>query len=161
MWPFKKKQKEAKKEIKYTDYTNWEKDIGFLTLIITRKKNITKNYYINIYATQLKETDFIRDEDIQEIIISGVKEVIDEISPSYRNYLTEKYFKDENELIKFITEEFYVDLTSSAIMQNAEKVKNNMVRKRALAVGRQNLKTDQSPELEKRQEDTKEEDKKE
>jgi hypothetical protein len=149
MWPFKKKEAGKELEIKYTDYNNWEKDLGFLTLVITRKKNITKNYYINIYATQLKDTDYIRDEDIQDIILSGVQEVMSEIALSYKNYLISKYFKNERELIKFITEEFYVDLTSAAIVQNSDKVKANLIKRKVAEVGRQNLRDKEESENEK------------
>jgi hypothetical protein len=137
-------KKEVKPEILYTDYINWDKDLGFLTLVITRKKNITKNYYINIYSTQLKNTDYVRDEDIQDIIINGVNEVISELSPSYKNFLTTKYFKNEKELIKFITEDFYVDLTSAAILQNSDKIKANMVRQRVSEIGKRNIDDDKS-----------------
>jgi len=136
---FSKKKKEVKPEVLYTDYINWDKDLGFLTLVITRKKNITKNYYINIYSTQLKSTDYIRDEDIQDIIVNGVNEVINELSPSYKNFLITKYFKDEKELVKFITEDFYVDLTSAAILQNSDKVKTNMVRQRVTEMSKRNI----------------------
>jgi hypothetical protein len=138
------KKKEVKPEILYTDYINWDKDLGFLTLVITRKKNITKNYYINIYSTQLKNTDYIRDEDIQDIIINGVNEVINELSPSYKTFLITKYFKDEKELVKFITEDFYVDLTSAAIVQNSDKIKANMVRQRVSEIGKRNIDDDKS-----------------
>jgi len=148
----KKKETDKNLEIKYTDYNNWEKDLGFLTLIITRKKNITKNYYINIYATQLKDTDYIRDEDIQDIILGGVQEVMSEIAVSYKNYLVSKYFKNERELIKFITEEFYVDLTSAAIVQNSDKVKANLIKRKVAEVGRQNLRDKEESENEKEKE---------
>jgi hypothetical protein len=138
------KKKEVKPEILYTDYINWDKDLGFLTLVITRKKNITKNYYINIYSTQLKNTDYIRDEDIQDIIVNGVNEVINELSPSYKTFLITKYFKDEKELVKFITEDFYVDLTSAAILQNSDKIKANMVRQRVSEIGKRNIDDDKS-----------------
>lgn len=147
--PRKKKERPAK--VTYTDYTNWEKDIGFLTLIMTRKKNISKNFYIGIYATQLKETDYVRDEDIEDIIVSGVKEVIAELSPAYKAYLVDKYFGSEAELTKFVTEDFYVDLTGAAIEQNRTKIRANAVRKRTIDIGRQNLKPEGQQEQPRQQ----------
>jgi hypothetical protein len=132
------KKKDIKSEILYTDYNNWEKDLGFLTLIITRKKNITKNYYINIYSSQLKDTDFVRDEDIEPIIIKGVNEVMKELSESYKQFLYTKYFSGEKGLIKFLTEDFYVELTNAAIVQNSEKIKSNATRKRVTDLNRMN-----------------------
>jgi hypothetical protein len=141
------KPRKAKKEkpvkLTHTDYTNWEKDIGFLTLIMARKKNISKNFYIGIYATQLKDTDYVRDEDIEDIIVSGVKEVMAELSQAYKAYLVDKYFGSEAELAKFVTEDFYVDLTGAAIEQNRTKIRANAVRKRTLDIGRQNLRQEQ------------------
>jgi isoleucyl-tRNA synthetase len=144
----KKQDKKQKPVLVHTDYNNWDKDLGFLTLIINRKKNITKNYYISIYSTQLKDTDYLRDEDLEDIILSGVTEVVNELSENYKNYLVDKYFKNEQELIKFVTEEFYVDLTSAAITQNADKIKNNAIRKRVVDIGRQNLRNQQKQEAE-------------
>lgn len=134
----KKPVDDKKATVVYTDYINWDKDLGFLTLLMTRKKNISKNYFINIYATQLKDTDYIRDEDIVQIIENGVKEVIDELSESYREFLTVKYFKDLQGLIKFITEDFYVDLTNSAIVQNSEKIRGAIVKKRVVDISKKN-----------------------
>jgi len=134
----KKPVDDKKATVVYTDYINWDKDLGFLTLLMTRKKNISKNYFINIYATQLKDTDYIRDEDIVQIIENGVKEVIDELSESYREFLTVKYFKDLQGLIKFITEDFYVDLTNSAIVQNSEKIRGAIVKQRVVDISKKN-----------------------
>ena len=138
-----KQPKQQPVKVTYTDYTNWEKDMGFLTLIMTRKKNISKNFYIGIYATQLKETDYVRDEDLEDIIVKGVSEVMAELSPAYKAYLTDKYFGSEAELAKFVTEDFYVDLTGAAIEQNRTKIKANAVRKRTLDIGSQNLRPEQ------------------
>ena len=137
----KKKQKE---EILYTDYTNWDKDLGFLTLLMTRKKNITKNYLITVYATQLKDTDYIRDEDLEPVIVKSVQELMSELAKSYKTFLITKYFGNENELVKFLTEDFYVELTNAAIVQNAEKIKNNAAKKRAAEVGRMNVRNQEN-----------------
>jgi hypothetical protein len=153
MWPFKKKVKEEKPKVLYTDYTNWDKDLGFLTLVMTRKKNITKNYYISIYSTQLKDTDYVRDEDLQDIIINSVSEVIKELSVSYKEFLIGKYFGSEKELVKFMTEDFYVDFTNSAISQNFEKIKQNATKKRVSNLNRLNM----SQEVKEDEEEKKEE----
>jgi hypothetical protein len=137
------KKKEVKTEILYTDYNSWEKDLGFLTLIMTRKKNITKNYYINIYSSQLKDTDFVRDEDIEPIIVKGVNEVMKELSESYKQFLYTKYFSGEKGLIKFLTEDFYVELTNAAIVQNSEKIKSNATKRRVTDLNRMNTREQQ------------------
>jgi valyl-tRNA synthetase len=144
---FDKKKKEEPK-ILYTDYINWDKDLGFLTLLMTRKKNITKNYFINIYSTQLKDTDFVRDEDLEPIIIKSVNELMKEIAESYKAFLITKYFGSEKELIKFLTEDFYVELTNAAIVQNSDKIKANATRKRVTDIGRINNRTTEEVEEE-------------
>jgi hypothetical protein len=136
-----------------SDYTTWEDDLGFLNLIIDRKKNITKNYYINIFASQLQETDYIRDEDLESIIYKGVTEVIKEISPNYKKHLISRYFADETQLIKFITEEFYVDLTAAAINQNNTKIRKNVMKKNVESLGRIAKKADEENSNSKKQDD--------
>lgn len=120
-------------KIKAEDYTNLEKDFGFLTLILSRKKNITKEYLINIYSRQKSDTDYIQDEEIEPIISQVVEEVLSQIGDSYKNFLIEKYFGTYENLVIFVTEDVYVDLTSSAISRNIEKINKN-VRKSALDV---------------------------
>ena len=136
---FRKKKKHKEEGLpKITDYTDWEKDLGFLTLIMTRKKNITKNYFIDIYSTQLKDTDYIRDTDLQKIMSDSVLEVMEGLSQNYKDFLYLKYFGSEVGLIKFITEDFYVDLTNSAIKQNASKLTKNIQKKRVETVVQKN-----------------------
>jgi hypothetical protein len=138
---FGKKKEELKVKVEY-DYTKWQEDLGFLTLLMTRKKNVTKNYFINIYATQLKDTDYIRDEDLEDVIYNGVSEVVNELSENYKTHLIDRYFKNEKELIKFITEDFYVELTSAAVFQNNEKIRNVAMKKKFENVTQKNRKDD-------------------
>jgi len=143
---FKKKKEEPK--VLFTDYTNWDKDLGFLTLLMTRKKNITKNYFINIYSSQLKDTDYVRDEDLEPIIIKSVNEIIKELSESYKIFLVTKYFGNEKELIKFLTEDFYVELSNAAIVQNTEKIRSNATKKRVIDVNKMNSKNSEEDDEE-------------
>jgi hypothetical protein len=120
----------GKKKIQLTqdNFTEWEKEMGFLFVKMQRKKNIIKSFFIEIYDTQLvKDTDYIRDEDIIERIERSVYEVFTEIGGRYRNHLIDKYFGSEIELIKFITEDFYVDLTSAAVNKNNAKIRMKAV----------------------------------
>jgi hypothetical protein len=144
------KKKVSKKPVD-SNYIEWEKELGFLMLIMSRKKNITKNYYINIFSTQLSSTDYIRDEDLEEIIAAGVVEVIKELSANYKEYLVTKYFSSESGLVKFITEEFYVDLTSAAINQNNTKIRDNMIKKKVNEMAMSNFK--ESEQLEAQEEE--------
>ena len=65
-----KRQLEQKPE----DYTKWQEDFGFLNLILNRKKNITKQYVINVYSNQKSETDYMTDDELEPIIENIVKE---------------------------------------------------------------------------------------
>ena len=128
---FGKKKKIEPAKTPELNYSQWETELGFLTLLMTRKKNIVKNYFIGIYKTQLvKDTDFIRDEDLEQAISDSIYEVFNEISPVYKNHLVYKYFGSEQELLKYITEDFYVDLTAAAISQNNEKVRLSVLKKK-------------------------------
>ena len=115
-------RKKTEETPKTPDYTNWEKDLGFLTLILTRKKNITKEYLINIYSKQKSDRDYLKDEEIEPIINNIIIETVEQIGSKYLNFIIEKYFGTRDNLIKFITEDVYVDLTSDAINRNIKKI---------------------------------------
>lgn len=118
------------------DYTNWEKELGFLLTKMQRKKNIIKNFFIDIYDTQLvKNTDYIRDEDIAEKIQDSVYEVYTEIGGRYRNHIVDRYFGDDAGLIAFITEDFYVDLTSHAVGKNTKKIRTKVMHDKLKSFG--------------------------
>ncbi len=153
MFGFGKKKDPKKLVPAYNDYGNWKEDLGFLNLVMSRKKNITKNYYISIFSKQLSDTDYIRDEDLESIITESVEEVVKELSFNYKAYLIDKYFGSEAELIKFITEDFYVELTSSAITQNSEKIRTSMIKKKISNMTGEEI----ASEPEKEEEDDKEE----
>lgn len=126
---FKKKQiQEAPK----LDYTKWNDDLGFLNFISTRKKNITKEYLISVYQKQKSDKDYLTDEEIEPIVNDIVNEIISQISDSYKSFLIEKYFGSIESLIKFISEDVYVDLTSDAINRNIKKI-TATVQKNALS----------------------------
>lgn len=121
-------KKQTPQPVIQENFTEWEKEMGFLFVKMQRKKNIVKNFFIDIYDTQLvKDTDYIRDEDIMNRIEDSVYEVFTEIGGRYRNHLIDKYFGSEAELIKFITEDFYVDLTSAAVSKNNTKIRMKSV----------------------------------
>lgn len=126
MFGKKKKEKGAPVNI---DYTNWEKDLGFLNLILSRKKGITREYLIKTYSRQKIEKDYITDEELEPIIEKTIGEVINEISGNYKLFLIEKYFGSENNLIKYITEDIYVDLVTDTINENIRKIKGNIQNK--------------------------------
>lgn len=114
-----------------SNYVEWDKDLGFLNLIVTRKKNIIKNFLINTYSNQLKDTDFIRDDEIKQLIEKTLNEIMLQINGNYKDYIIKKYFGTEEELVKFVTEDVYVDLTAAAISENYIKIKKNVSKKRA------------------------------
>lgn len=124
---FNKKQEQPKEKI--VDYTNWEKDFGFLMLIISRKKGITKEFLINIYDKQKPETDYLTDSEIEPIISNIVNEINDQIGEEYKTFLIKKYFGSEENLLKFISEDVYVDLISDAINRNTKKITKTVQKK--------------------------------
>lgn len=134
----KKKVEEPKPQVSYKD---WESDFGFLMMLLSRKKNITKQFVINISLQQKQsERDFITDEEIETIVSNCVSDVLKQTSEMYRNYLIEKYFGTYDALVQFITEDCYIDLVSDSINRNTSKIKANMVQKSLNLVSEMNKK---------------------
>lgn len=119
-------------------YIDWEKDLGFLNLIMSRKQNITINFLIKVRNKQLQARDYLRDEDIDPLITNGVSETLSEIGDNYKNFLIEKYFGSIENLTKYITEDFYVTLVGSTINENNAKIKLNSQRDAIETVNRLN-----------------------
>lgn len=120
------KKTENKKNL---DYTNWEKDFGFLTLIMTRKKGISKEFIIGTYNRQKEETDYLTDDEIDPVVTRIVGEIFDQIGDNYKNFLINKYFGTQENLIKYISEDVYVDLVSDTINRNVKKITSNLQKK--------------------------------
>lgn len=122
------------------DYTQCEKELFFLNLILTRKKNISKEFLIGVYNTQLTEKDYLRDEDIDEIIYKIVDEIVVEIGENYKNFLIKHYFGSIENLIKFISEDVYVELISDAINRNSNKSRTLLAKRASNMVSKLNNK---------------------
>lgn len=113
----------AKTKSVLLDYTKWEQDFGYLTLLINRKIEISKRFFLGILSDQLADSkNYIRDEDIQKEFNNIVSEIWNSISDNYKNFLVNKYFKDEQELIKFLAETVYSELVKIAITNNNDKI---------------------------------------
>lgn len=128
-----KKKKQPEMIINY-DYTKWTEDLGFLNLLLSRKKGITKEFLIGTYSKQKEATDYLTDEEIEPIVSRCVKEILSQISGNYKTFLINKYFGTEENLITFITEDCYVDLVSESVKRNTNKIIQNVQRKAVEAV---------------------------
>ena len=128
------------------NFTEWNSEFGFLQLILTRKKAITKEFIINTLQKQLPEkTEYLRDEDIMPLVNDIVEETIEMLSPEYKRMLITKYFKDENQLISYLVEDVVVDLMTEAINSNHKKLSFNLAQqktKQILDLNNKNLKMD-------------------
>lgn len=126
---FKKKKQEEKKQC---DYTKWQEDLGFLQLILSRKKGITKEFIIHTYSSQKNNTGYLKDDEIEPIVENTVNDVLTAIGDNYRNFLIDKYFGTDKAFINYVTEDVYVDLVSDSINANQKKIQalteNNLVR---------------------------------
>jgi len=130
---FKKKNKDQ-----FFDYSKWADDFGFLTLLLSRKKNITKNYFLSLYSSQKQINDALKDSEVESIISKTVSEAMTEIGANYKKFLITKYFGEETNLISYITEDVYVDLTSYAINLNRDKIRDGLQTKIIKKVGAMN-----------------------
>lgn len=134
------KKKKINIEEKEHDYTKMSNEFEFLMLILTRKKNITKEFVINVYTTQQSDGDYLRDEDIEDTISKIVNEVINEIGENYKKFLIKHYFGTLENLIKFISEDVYVDLVDDAINRNNKKSVNILTKKATNIISKLNNK---------------------
>lgn len=128
MFHSKNSKKEKEQKLTTNNYNDWEKDFGFLQLILSRKKGITKEFLIGVYSKQ-KDKDYLTDEEIEKPIQNIVSEVITQIGDNYKNFLIEKYFGTLENLIKYISEDVYVDITTDAIKRNMTKISEQMTKK--------------------------------
>lgn len=136
---FRKKKTEQPVQ-KNFNYTETEKDFAFLNAIMTRKKNITKEFLIGSYTTQQSERDYLKDEDIEVVVERVVTDVIKSIGDNYKNFLIEKYFGNGENLISYISEEVYVDLVDDSIKRNLKKLSNTLTKKATEVVQKLNKK---------------------
>lgn len=102
---------------------DWTKDYEPLNFVMQRKKNITKNYVINVVTTQKEKDTYLTDVELEPIIEQSVFETVDMLDGVYKEYMIKKYFGSEDNMVTFIAEDYYVDLTSYAINKNTEKIK--------------------------------------
>lgn len=124
-----KKKKQTDQPAKPQSYTEWEKDFGFLNLVLTRKKNITKQFLISVFNNQKADKDYLSDEELDPIITNIVNEVNSQIGSEYKDFLITKYFGTEKNFLIFVTEDVYVDLISDAINRNIKKINNTLKRR--------------------------------
>lgn len=120
-----RKKKQEPVVINY-DYTKWTEDFGFFNLLLARKKGIVKEFLIGTYSKQKSSTDYLTDEEIEPVVLNCVLEVITQISGNYKQFLIDKYFGSLDNMIKFITEDCYVDLITDSIKRNSTKVIKNV-----------------------------------
>ena len=124
MFGRKKKKAEAGIPMDITKFSaDWEKDFQFLNFIMQRKKSITRNFLVDVVTSQKEKDTYLTDAELEPIIERSVLQTMESISGAYKEYLILKYFGEEKNLLSFIVEDFYVDLTSYAVNKNSEKIK--------------------------------------
>lgn len=123
MFGKKKKEEMARLSARASNYTDWDKDLGFLTLILTRKKNITKEFLLNTYNMQTTAKNPLTDADLEEPITNITIDILGSLGKNYKTFLVEKYFGSEERLIEYIAEDVYVDLVGAAIQINKGKAR--------------------------------------
>lgn len=136
---FGRKEKEQPKKEVPLNYSSWEDDLGFLFLILERKKSMEKRFFINVLSEQLESGDYLNDEMITPKIENIVSEIMEMISGKYEEFLIEKYFKDRNALIRFLTEDTYNDLIQSSILRNNEKIQKKVIENNMGSIQRKNF----------------------
>lgn len=123
-WREKRRQKKLvkQKQSQALEYRNWEKDLGFLHSLMESKKDSVKRFSLDVFNRQLGK-GIIHDEDIAQVVELIVGEIIVSLSPMYQDFLIERYFRDQGELIKYVTEDVLMELSAYAINKNHEKIR--------------------------------------
>lgn len=134
-----KKNKEEAPKIPVS-YANWEQDFGFLTLVLARQVNMNNIFYIDAYSSQLDKFDTLKDSDLKDAHIEIVYNVYKTFSKTYTDFLINKYFANEEELIQFISDNVYIELLNKADAKNKEKIRQFMYKKTVKNINAINLK---------------------
>lgn len=107
---FRRKKQEPEKEVTYVD---WEKELGFLDVLVRRELNIIRNIFSDLQATD--EGRHIDDERVSSVVTTSVGDVVAALSPKYLDFLGEKYFDGNDEVIKYITNTLYIATMSDVL----------------------------------------------
>lgn len=133
MFGKKKKTQELiqKAQVIATNYTTWEQDFGFLTLLLTREINANKLFVLMPMSKQLDKTSSIRDEDIVDSVSSVIGNILNTLSENYVNFLINKYFKNYDALVNFIADSVYLEVFKNANEENQNKI--NVIKSKSLS----------------------------
>ena len=133
MFGKKKKTQELiqRAQVTTTNYTTWEQDIGFLTLLLTREINANKLFVLMPMSKQLDKTSSIRDEDIVDSVSSVIGNILNTLSENYVNFLINKYFKNYDALVNFIADSVYLEVFKNANEENQNKI--NVIKSKSLS----------------------------
>ena len=63
------------------------------------------------------------------MVESSVREAVSQIGDEYKNFLIKHYFGSEENMLVYITEDFYVDFVNDAVKRNSRKIKFNANKK--------------------------------
>lgn len=133
MFGKKKKTQELiqRAQVAATNYTTWEQDFGFLTLLLTREINANKLFVLMPMSKQLDKTSSIRDEDIVDSVSSVIGNILNTLSENYVNFLINKYFKNYDALVNFIADSVYLEVFKNANEENQNKI--NVIKSKSLS----------------------------
>lgn len=110
-------------------YSDLNADLGFLFMILTRKKEYAVAFLIKPRIEQMGgDKGFLNTGDIDDIVADIISDTMQIISPMYKDFLLKKYFNDEEKLIQFITEDVFIDLIKNGISFNNEKIKRVVIK---------------------------------
>lgn len=80
-----------------------------------------------MYQDQKATKDYLTDEELEPIIKKVIDETVAGIGDEYKDFLIRKYFGTNENLIKYIVEDVYVDLVTEAINKNVSKIRKSIV----------------------------------
>lgn len=97
------------------NYKEWEQEFSFMHTIIMQKLKYQKEFVLpSIISEKDIKDKFVHDQEMNDIYISVVANILDEISFEYLNYIQLKYFSSMEKLVEYVSELCYFDLCTYA-----------------------------------------------
>lgn len=116
-----------KKAVLPINYNDWEKDFGFLNYMLQIKQQLIWSATIDIVlskpiansdrAPQVTEAEAM---DATEKIVESVTAAL---SDTYKIFIINKYFKDENAFLTYLVETVYYDTITYSLDKNRKSTK--------------------------------------
>lgn len=131
---FRKKKPEPTPVLRYVD---WEKELGFLDVLVSRELNIIRNIFVDLHKND--ESRFVDDDRIKSVVAVSVADIVESISPQYLEFLSTKYFNGTEAVVDYVTNTLYIATLNDVVeIYNQRSIAE--VRKQQAVIANQQVK---------------------